>query len=115
MPQPGSSSWWTAWAATRPDTAGMSCVLTAAVVRNGRVYAGHVGDTRLYKLRDGGIVKLTRDHSPVGTLEDSGRIDEQRAMCHPRRHEIWRDVGSTGRRPDDPDFIEILEDVLEPD
>ena len=102
-------------AQTRPDAAGMSCVLTAAVVRNGRVYAGHVGDTRLYKLRDGGIVKLTRDHSPVGTLEDSGRIDEQRAMCHPRRNEIWRDVGSTGRRPDDPDFIEIIEDALEPD
>jgi serine/threonine protein phosphatase PrpC len=102
-------------ARTRPGSAGMSCVLTAAVVRRQRVYAGHVGDTRLYKLRDGGIVKLTHDHSPVGTLEDSGRIDERRAMRHPRRNEIWRDVGSAGRRPDDPDFVEIIEDVLEPD
>jgi PPM family protein phosphatase len=102
-------------AGTSEGSAGMSCVLTAVVVRNAQVYAGHVGDTRLYKLRDGGIVKLTRDHSPVGTLEDSGRIDERRAMRHPRRNEIWRDVGSVRRRPDDPGFVEIVEDVLEPD
>jgi PPM family protein phosphatase len=98
-----------------PDLSGMACVLTAAVVSGGRVYAGHVGDTRLYKLRGGTMVKLTHDHSPVGALEDDGRLDEREAMAHPRRHEVWRDVGTATRRPADPGFIEIVDDVFEPD
>jgi PPM family protein phosphatase len=99
----------------RPDLSGMACVLTAAVVSGGRVYAGHVGDTRLYKLRGGNMVKLTHDHSPVGALEDDGHLDEREAMAHPRRHEVWRDVGTASRRPADPGFIEIVDEVFEPD
>ena len=49
----------------------MACVLTIAVVSNGDVVVGHVGDTRLYKLRAGRIEKFTRDHSPVGEREDA--------------------------------------------
>ena len=99
----------------RPDLSGMACVLTAAVVNDGRVCAGHVGDTRLYKLRGGAMVKLTHDHSPVGALEDDGRLDEREAMAHPRRHEVWRDVGTTMRRPAEPGFVEIVDEVFEPD
>src|SRR5918992_786541 len=99
----------------RPDLSGMACVLTAAMVSGGRVYAGHVGDTRLYKLRNGSMVKLTHDHSPVGALEDDGRLDEREAMAHPRRHEVWRDVGTAARRPADPEFIEIVDEAFEPD
>ena len=102
-------------AGVRPDLSGMACVLTAAVVSGGRVYAGHVGDTRLYKLRGGTMVKLTHDHSPVGALEDDGRLDEREAMAHPRRHEVWRDVGTASRRPADPGFIEVVDEVFEPD
>jgi serine/threonine protein phosphatase PrpC len=99
----------------RPDLAGMACVLTAAVINGSRVYAGHVGDTRLYKLRGGTMVKLTHDHSPVGALEDDGRLDEREAMAHPRRNEVWRDVGTTTRRPAEPGFVEIVSEVFEPD
>jgi PPM family protein phosphatase len=99
----------------RPDLSGMACVLTATMVSGGRVYAGHVGDTRLYKLRNGSMVKLTHDHSPVGALEDDGRLDEREAMAHPRRHEVWRDVGTTTRRPADPGFVEIIDEPFEPD
>ena len=99
----------------RPELAGMCCVLTAAVVSGGRVCAGHVGDTRLYKLRRGEIVKLTHDHSPVGALEDDGRLGEREAMQHPRRHEVWRDVGTAARRPAEPDFVEIIDEPFEPD
>jgi hypothetical protein len=74
-----------------------------------------VGDTHLYKLRGGDMVKLTHDHSPVGALEDDGRLGEREAMAHPRRHEVWRDVGTTTRRPADPGFVEIIEDAFEPD
>src|SRR5262245_2652984 len=48
-------------ARTRPEFNGMACVLTVAVVGDGRVTIGHVGDTRLYKLRNHGIEKITRD------------------------------------------------------
>src|SRR4029450_4777490 len=52
-------------AGLRPEWNGMACVLTAAVIRDGRAIVGHVGDTRLYKLRSGRIAKVTREHSPV--------------------------------------------------
>ncbi len=61
---------------------------------NGRVRFAHVGDTRLYKLHGGRITKLTRDQSPVGELEDAGALTETEAMRHPRRNEIYKDLGS---------------------
>ena len=100
-------------AATRPEWDGMACVLTVAVVQDGRATIGHVGDTRLYKLRDGRIEKVTRDHSPVGEREDAGEISEFEAMRHPRRNEVYRDVGSEPHSPDDPGFVELHEIPLD--
>ena len=91
-----------------PRLQGMSCVLTAAVIDGERLVAGHVGDSRLYRLAAGRMEKLTRDHSPVGDLEDRGELSEVEAMRHPRRNEIYRDVGTTYHRPDDADFVEVL-------
>jgi parallel beta-helix repeat protein len=87
---------------------GMACVLTAAVVDNGDVVIGHVGDSRLYFLEHGSIRKVTHDHSPVGEREDSGELPEREAMLHPRRNEVFRDLGSEYHEPDDPDFIDII-------
>jgi len=50
----------------RPEWNGMACVLTLVIVDEGCAVVGHVGDTRLYKLRHDRIDKITRDHSPVG-------------------------------------------------
>ena len=102
-------------AETTPEWAGMSCVLTAAVVEGSRLTIGHVGDTRLYKIHRGQIRKLTRDHSTVGMDEDEGRLSEVEAMHHPRRNEVLRDVGSSEHRPDDEGFIDIYETTFEPD
>ncbi len=93
----------------------MACVLTAAVIRDGRATIGHVGDTRLYKLRGGRLEKVTRDHSPVGEREDGNEISEAQAMRHPRRNEVYRDVGSEPHAPDDLDFVDIDEIDVEPD
>jgi serine/threonine protein phosphatase PrpC len=90
-----------------PAWTGMACVLTVAVLENGTATLGHVGDSRAYKFSAGHMEKITRDHSPVGEREDSGELSEEVAMRHPRRNEVYRDVGSTPRTPDDPDFIEI--------
>ena len=102
-------------ASTRPEWKGMACVLTAAVVRDGRATIGHVGDTRLYKLRGGRIDKVTRDHSPIGEREDTNELSEAEAMRHPRRNEVYRDVGSEPHEPDDEEFVDIEEIVFEPD
>jgi serine/threonine protein phosphatase PrpC len=102
-------------AGTRPEWNGMACVLTVAVVDNGSVTIGHVGDTRLYKLRNHGLEKITRDHSPVGEREDSKELSELQAMRHPRRNEVYRDVGSEHHTPADPEFIDIEEIPFEPD
>ena len=94
---------------------GMACVLTAAVVEEGHVTVGHVGDTRLYEVRRDGIRKVTRDHSPVGVREDEGELGEIEAMNHPRRNEILRDLGSACHEPDDAHFIDIYTFDFDPD
>lgn len=87
--------------------AGMACVLTVAVVENGWLTVGHVGDTRLYIVQQGRLHKVTCDHSPVGMREDLGELSEAEAMAHPLRNEIWRDVGSAQRAPCDDGFVDL--------
>jgi PPM family protein phosphatase len=101
-------------AGLRAEWNGMACVLTVVVVDDTRAIVGHVGDTRLYKLRDDRIEKVTRDHSPVGEREDAHEISELEAMRHPRRNEVYRDVGSDPHEADDPDFIDVHEIPFEP-
>jgi len=90
-----------------PEYRGMACVLTLAVVEDGEITIGHVGDSRLYLVWDGAMRKMTSDHSPVGEEEDAGELTEEEAMRHPRRNEIFRDVGSYRHSAWDEDFIEI--------
>ena len=97
-----------------PDQSGMTCVVTVAVLAAGRVTVGHVGDSRLYLLSADGIHKLTHDHSPIGEREDAHEISEAEAMRHPRRNEVFRDVGSAYHEPDDPDFVEVVEAPFAP-
>jgi len=102
-------------ARTNPEWHGMACVLTVAVVEDGSAVIGHVGDSRLYKLRGGRIQKVTHDHSPVGEREDSNDLSEADAMRHPRRNEVYRDVGTEEHTPDDPEFIELIRSPFEDD
>jgi PPM family protein phosphatase len=102
-------------AAANETWRGMACVLTLALIRDDKVFVGHVGDSRLYLTWNGAIRKLTSDHSPVGEREDAGELNEAEAMAHPRRHEVFRDVGSRPRLPDEEDFIEMKEFLFKPD
>jgi len=102
-------------AAENEDWRGMACVLTLAVIAEDKVIVGHVGDSRLYLTWNGAIRKLTSDHSPVGEREDAGELTEAEAMAHPRRNEVFRDVGSRRRAPDEEDFIEVKEFLFKPD
>src|SRR5580700_8747784 len=100
---------------TNPEWEGMACVLTVAVLDNGSAVVGHVGDSRLYQIRRGEIRKITHDHSPVGEREDIHEISEAEAMRHPRRNEVFRDVGSEEHSPDDDDFIEVQRVPFDPE
>jgi serine/threonine protein phosphatase PrpC len=86
----------------------MACVLTLAVIdiQNNQFYYAHVGDTRLYLLRDNTLIKISKDHSFVGFLEDSGRLTEEAAMDHPKRNEINKALGFNPEISKDPDFVE---------
>jgi serine/threonine protein phosphatase PrpC len=80
-----------------------------------RATIGHVGDTRLYKLRGDGIEKVTRDHSPVGEREDAHEISEVEAMRH---RGGTRSIATSARSlhsQTDPEFIDLLEIPFEPD
>ena len=102
--------------ANDPLTSEMCCVLTAVVAdaTANCIYFVHVGDTRLYRYREGKLQKLTRDHSFVGIKEDAGEISEREAMEHPQRNQILREVGAVLRRLDDPDFIDYGSEALVP-
>jgi len=96
-----------ALAQEHPEFHSMACVLTLALVQDGHMTIGHVGDSRLYLIWKGAIRKLTSDHSPAGEDEDDGALTEEQAMLHPRRHVVYRDVGSQRRAANEKDFIEI--------
>jgi PPM family protein phosphatase len=75
------------------DHAGMGTTLTAAYVGEDDVTIAHVGDSRAYLLRDGELIRLTRDHSLVGELVARGKLTEEQAEAHPQRSVITRALG----------------------
>jgi PPM family protein phosphatase len=72
---------------------GMGTTLTAAMVDDRDVSIGHVGDSRAYRLRDGRLEQLTKDHSLVAELERTGQISPEAAEHHPQRSIITRALG----------------------
>jgi serine/threonine protein phosphatase PrpC len=84
--------------ARRAGTDGMGATLVAAVVVEGPqhdevVAVLHVGDSRCYRLRDGVLDLVTRDHSLVQQLVDAGRIDAAAAAAHPMANVVTRALG----------------------
>jgi serine/threonine protein phosphatase PrpC len=75
------------------DRAGMGTTVTAAHVGEREVTIAHVGDSRAYVLRDGELMRLTRDHSLVGELVARGKLTEEQAEAHPQRSVITRALG----------------------
>src|SRR5664279_1206751 len=102
---------------SHPELRGMGTTCTAAAIVKNQdhesLYYVHVGDTRLYLIRDGHITRVTRDHSYVGRLVESGMISPEEAERHPQRNILTAALGtnpdlimdSPGRpeplRPDD--------------
>jgi serine/threonine protein phosphatase PrpC len=71
----------------------MATTLTAVVVEGGMVYAAHVGDSRLYLIRDNTIVQKTKDQTVVGDRRRLGLLSAERARVHPDRSILTRSLG----------------------
>lgn len=80
-------------AVEHPERSGMGTTLTAAVVEGSRLMIGHVGDSRAWRIRDGVVTQLTRDHTVVAQQVRAGVIDESDAASHPMRHILSRCLG----------------------
>lgn len=83
---------------TAPETGrgreGMGCTATACIIEDDRMAVAHVGDSRLYLLHKGALVRVTHDHSFVEELVDAGEITADEARVHPSRSVITRALGS---------------------
>lgn len=83
------------FAADHPELRGMGTTATAVVLRsdNSLIYA-HVGDSRLYLMRDRQLSRLTHDHSYVSRLVENGVITSEEAEMHPQRHILTAALGA---------------------
>ncbi|MGI6632242.1 MAG: Stp1/IreP family PP2C-type Ser/Thr phosphatase [Bacillota bacterium] len=83
-------------AAAERGASGMGTTLTMAFIREdeGKLYAGHVGDSRMYVLSRGDIRQITEDHSVAGELVRNGAITEEDAMRHPARNALTAALGT---------------------
>ncbi len=72
---------------------GMGTTLTAALVIGPDLYIAHAGDSRCYIINSRETLQVTKDHSIVQQLIDTGVIAAEEAMNHPRRHEITQALG----------------------
>ena len=73
---------------------GMGCTATACIIEGDKMAVAHVGDSRLYLLHKGTLVRVTHDHSFVEELVDSGKITPDEDRVHPSRSVITRALGS---------------------
>lgn len=78
---------------TDPSLHGMGTTLTAALLGDDHLTIAHVGDSRVYRLRDGELTRLTADHSLVGEMVRRGAISEAEAEQHPQRSILTRALG----------------------
>jgi len=83
---------------------GMGTTMVAALLCPTAVYIAHAGDSRAYLYHQANLFQLTRDHSVVQALVDSGQITETQARSHPRRNLITRVLG--GEEQVDIDYCE---------
>ncbi|MFZ0318275.1 MAG: Stp1/IreP family PP2C-type Ser/Thr phosphatase [Candidatus Sulfotelmatobacter sp.] len=83
-----------AHAAQHMELHGMGTTCTALVIRDCQLYFAHVGDSRLYLVRQAHISRLTRDHSYVGRLVESGLVRAEDAEKHPQRHILTAALGA---------------------
>ena len=93
-----------------PQLHGMGTTVTACVISENKVTAAQVGDSRLYLIKDNSITQITKDHSLVEMLIESGSITKEDARQHPQKNVITRAIGTNSSVETD-----IYEFTVEPE
>lgn len=90
-----------------PELTGMGTTVSGVVRVGDRLALAHIGDSRIYRWRDGELTQITKDHTFVQRLVDSGRITAEEAAVHPRRSVLMRVLGDVDLNPEiDTDIVE---------
>lgn len=71
----------------------MGTTLEICLIYNDRVYIGHIGDSRIYRIRKGILRKITTDHSYVQKLVKDGTITKEEAAHHPKKNMLMKALG----------------------
>jgi len=74
---------------------GMGTTIEVCLIYNNRVYIGHIGDSRVYRLRKDFFRRLTTDHSYVQKLISDGAITKEQAYNHPKKNMLTKALGCT--------------------
>ena len=90
-----------------PELNGMGTTVVAVITCGHTAYISHVGDSRLYLYRDGNLSQVTRDHSVVQELIESGQITKEEALSHPRKNYITRAIGVVSEEYGEYDELEL--------
>src|SRR5690606_8574683 len=88
-----------------PDAKGMATTLTLLKFLSGKAVIAHIGDSRVYHIRNGEILFQTTDHSFVNELVASGFLTPEEAKTHPKRNQITRAVQGS----EYPTYIDVNE------
>ena len=80
-------------AKSEKELEGMGTTLDLCLIYNNKIYIGHVGDSRIYRIRKEFIRKLTKDHSYVQQLVEDGKITKEEAVHHPKKNMITKALG----------------------
>jgi|GEM_PF-1155538 len=99
--------------ADHPSATGMATTMTLVCIHDQGITVSHVGDSRVYHIRDGHVLFHTADHSWVNEMVKSGVLTELEAIDHPRKNVITRAVQGSGKpaRPD----VALIADIQEAD
>ena len=90
-----------------PELTGMGTTVSGVVRVGDRLALAHIGDSRIYRWRDGELAQITKDHTFVQRLVDSGRITADEAAVHPRRSVLMRVLGDVDLNPEiDTEIVE---------
>ena len=78
-----------------PELEGMGTTIEICLIYNNKAYIGHIGDSRIYRIRKEVIRKLTKDHSYVQKLVEDKKITREEAKSHPKKNMLTRALGCT--------------------
>jgi serine/threonine protein phosphatase PrpC len=83
-----------------PELSGMGTTFSGMIIVGDKATIAHIGDSRIYRARDGEVKQITSDHTFVQRLVETGRITAEEALVHPRRSVLMRVLGDMDEFPE---------------